>query len=66
MLEFDSYDEKFFFWLQDKDESKDEGLCKEVNAIINFDPDAMEAEAAKPAPAPAPAAAANNQQSQEK
>jgi len=43
-LHFQSYDEKLFFWMQGKDASQDEQICKQVNDLINFNTDAMEAE----------------------
>lgn len=36
LLSFQSNDDKFFFWLQDPDATKDEILCQSVNEVINF------------------------------
>jgi len=37
LLDFQTYDDKYFFWLQEKDAENDEELCKKVNNIINSD-----------------------------
>mmetsp|Transcript_15285 Transcript_15285/g.12975 ORF Transcript_15285/g.12975 Transcript_15285/m.12975 type:complete len:126 (-) Transcript_15285:555-932(-) len=41
---FTQYDEKFFFWLQEKDTTQDEELCKKVNEMLNYQEGAMDAE----------------------
>lgn len=51
-LKFESYDEKFFFWIQEKDTTKDDDICKRVNDLINFDPDAIVEEKKVEAPQP--------------
>lgn len=43
-LNFGDYDDKYFFWMQEPDESKDDQVMKQVNDIINFD------ETAQPVP----------------
>lgn len=48
LLHFESYDEKFFFWIQEKDQAKDDEICQQVNDLINFTGEAMETE--PPAP----------------
>merc|ERR1711935_36745 len=36
-LNFADFDDKYFFWLQEPDQSKDDHIVKQVNDIINFD-----------------------------
>lgn len=36
-LKFDSYEDKYFFWIQEPDETKDSNIVEQVNKIINFD-----------------------------
>lgn len=52
-LHFNSYEDKYFFWMQEKDETKDEDICKRVNALINWEEGAMEEEVKKEEPKPA-------------
>lgn len=51
LLHFESYDEKYFFWMQEPDASKDDEICKKVNDLINFtgEPEGMETEPPIPA-----------------
>ena len=35
MLYFKSFEDKYFFWLQDNDDSLDEKFVSEVNEMIN-------------------------------
>jgi hypothetical protein len=58
LLDFESYDEKYFFWLQEKEDTNDEALCKKVNDIINMDP--SEADKMEPEPPKAPQQAARS------
>eukprot|EP01016_Furgasonia_blochmanni_P044334 TRINITY_DN6153_c0_g2_i1.p1 TRINITY_DN6153_c0_g2~~TRINITY_DN6153_c0_g2_i1.p1 ORF type:complete len:255 (-),score=60.30 TRINITY_DN6153_c0_g2_i1:295-1059(-) len=58
LLSFKDNEDKYFFWMQETDESKDEEICTKVNGIINRE--GMEEE---PAPAPAPVAPAQPAQS---
>jgi 26S proteasome regulatory subunit N13 len=35
MLKFESYEDKYFFWMQTPDESEDEVFVKKLNDAIN-------------------------------
>lgn len=54
-LRFLSYEDKYFFWMQEKDTSKDEEIAKKVNEVINFNSDGIVEEEAKSEP-PKPSA----------
>lgn len=35
-LSFQSYDDKYFFWIQEPDQSKDQDLMTQVQKVIDF------------------------------
>eukprot|EP01017_Pseudomicrothorax_dubius_P014502 TRINITY_DN1690_c0_g1_i12.p1 TRINITY_DN1690_c0_g1~~TRINITY_DN1690_c0_g1_i12.p1 ORF type:complete len:274 (+),score=67.02 TRINITY_DN1690_c0_g1_i12:183-1004(+) len=37
LLSFESYDDKYFFWMQDPNSDRDEAIIKEVLDVINFE-----------------------------
>lgn len=45
-LKFDSYEDKYFFWIQEPDQTKDSNLVTQVNKIINLDEEEIAAQEA--------------------
>ncbi len=41
-LSFESFEDKYFFWMQDPSEANDEKFAKELNRLINLSEDQIQ------------------------